>query len=113
MVGKFRFFRVEPSVIAGVYDVINTGNPAEMKASASAKVSFPRKSSAGLPLSSKEIYLNNNNIGAEGAKHVAEALKVNTSLNGLIGGNNIRDKGAKHVADALKVIFVGKNLVAS
>ena len=41
LVGKFRFFRVEPSVIAGVYDVINTGNPAEMKASASAKVSFP------------------------------------------------------------------------
>ena len=52
----------------------------------------------------KEIYLNNNNIGAEGAKHVAEALKVSTSLKWInLSGNNIRDKGAKHIADALKV----------
>jgi hypothetical protein len=31
-----------------------------------------------------EIHLDVNNIGAEGAKYVAEALKVNTSLTEII-----------------------------
>ena len=51
-----------------------------------------------------EIRLYSNNIGAEGAKYVAEALKVNTSLTEInLAGNNIGDEGAKYVAEALKV----------
>ena len=51
-----------------------------------------------------EIHLDGNNIGAEGAKYVAEALKVNTSLTKIhLGGNNIGAEGAKYVAEALKV----------
>ena len=50
------------------------------------------------------INLRWNNIGAEGAKYVAEALKVNTSLTEIhLGGNNIGAEGAKYVAEALKV----------
>ena len=50
------------------------------------------------------IYLQHNNIGAEGAKYVAEALKVNTSLTKIdLRWNNIGDEGAKYVAEALKV----------
>ena len=40
------------------------------------------------------IDLHNNNIGAEGAKYVAEALKVNTSLTKInLSYNNIGDEG--------------------
>ena len=43
-------------------------------------------------------------IGDEGAKYVAEALKVNTSLTEIdLGWNNIDAEGAKYVAEALKV----------
>ena len=50
------------------------------------------------------INLYYNNIGAEGAKYVAEALKVNTSLTEIHwGGNNIGAEGAKYVAEAWKV----------
>ena len=51
-----------------------------------------------------EIHLGGNIIGAEGAKYVAEALKVNTSLTEIhLGGNIIGAEGAKYVAEALKV----------
>ena len=51
-----------------------------------------------------EIGLGWDNIGAEGAKYVAEALKVNTSLTEIhLGSNSIGDEGAKYVAQALKV----------
>ena len=45
-----------------------------------------------------------NYIGAAGAKYVAEALKVNTSLTEInLFNNNIGAEGAKYVAEALKV----------
>jgi len=45
-----------------------------------------------------------NNIRDEGAKAIAEALKVNTVLTVLyLGENNIGDDGAKAIAEALKV----------
>jgi hypothetical protein len=48
--------------------------------------------------------LGENDIGDEGAKYVAEALKVNTSLTEItLYDNNIGDDGAKYVAEALKV----------
>ena len=44
------------------------------------------------------------NIGAEGAKFLAEALKVNTSLKRInIGCSNISAEGAKYLAGALEV----------
>ena len=50
------------------------------------------------------INLSCNKIGAEGAKYVAEALKVNTSLTKIyLAGNKIGDEGAKYVGEALKV----------
>ena len=45
-----------------------------------------------------------NEIGDEGAKAIAEALKVNTVLTRLrLGENKIGDEGAKAIAEALKV----------
>ena len=45
------------------------------------------------------IDLGRNNIGDEGAKYVAEALKVNTSLTKInLWDNDIGDEGAKYVA---------------
>jgi hypothetical protein len=41
-------------------------------------------------------------IGADGAQHIADALKVNTSLTTLILSFN-RICSAKHLADALRV----------
>ena len=53
---------------------------------------------------SQELYLDDNNISDEGAKALAEALKVNTALQGLIlDRNNISDEGAEALAEALKV----------
>jgi hypothetical protein len=50
------------------------------------------------------VNLDYNNIGAEGAKYVAEALKVNTSLTEIcLDDNEIGAEGAKYVAEALKV----------
>ncbi len=50
------------------------------------------------------IYLGSNKIGDEGAKDLAEALKVNTSLEMIdLGSNKIGDEGAKDLAEALKV----------
>ena len=46
----------------------------------------------------------NNNIGADGAKAIAEALKVNPVLTTLsLSGNRIGAEGAKAIAEALKV----------
>ncbi|KAL1512428.1 hypothetical protein AB1Y20_005683 [Prymnesium parvum] len=51
-----------------------------------------------LPLSHTQ-----NNIGAEGAAHIAEALKTNTSLTSLnLRGTNIGAEGAAHIAEVLK-----------
>jgi hypothetical protein len=48
--------------------------------------------------------LEDNNIGAEGAKAIAEALKVNMILTTLgLSANSIGDEGAKAIAEALKV----------
>ena len=50
------------------------------------------------------IVLSWSSIGAEGAKYVAEALKVNTSLTEIhLFYNYIGAEGAKYVAEALKV----------
>jgi len=51
-----------------------------------------------------ELELSGNEIGDEGAKAIAEALKVNAVLTELrLGANNIGDDGAKVIAEALKV----------
>ena len=43
------------------------------------------------------IHLKNNRIGAEGAKYIAKALKVNTSLRDIcLDNNNIGAEGATH-----------------
>ena len=54
--------------------------------------------------------LGRNAIGDEGAKTIAEALKVNTFLTTLnLGHNAIGDEGAKTIAEALKAhIFLTK-----
>ena len=47
------------------------------------------------------IHLNRNNIGAEGAKYVAEALKVNTSLTEItLFYNNIGAEGQRSLREA-------------
>ena len=51
-----------------------------------------------------ELNLGWNSIGREGAKAIAEALKVNPVLNNLdLGYNSIGVDGAKAIAEALKV----------
>ena len=50
-----------------------------------------------------EIHLGENNIGAEGAKYVAEALKVNTSLTEInLASNKIGDEGKHSLREAWK-----------
>ncbi|KOO27685.1 hypothetical protein Ctob_014594 [Chrysochromulina tobinii] len=52
----------------------------------------------------KNCYLLNNKIGNEGAKAIAEALKVNAVLTSVdLRVNSIGDEGAKAIAEALKV----------
>ena len=47
--------------------------------------------------------MSNNYIGVDGAKAIAEALKVNPVLTKLdIRANNMRDAGEKAVRDAVK-----------
>ena len=47
------------------------------------------------------INLSTNNIGAEGAKTIGEALKVNTSLTRIgLNTNNIGTEGAKAIGEA-------------
>jgi len=51
-----------------------------------------------------ELDLNSNNIDADGAKQIADALKVSHSLRTLdLSHNNIGDVGAQVIADALNV----------
>jgi len=52
-----------------------------------------------------KIDLESNKIRPEGAKHLAEALKVNKALTkiSLSFNNRIGPEGAKHLAEALKV----------
>jgi hypothetical protein len=48
-----------------------------------------------------EIHLDENEIGAEGAKYVAEALKVNTSLTEItLFYNNIGAEGQRSLREA-------------
>ena len=52
------------------------------------------------------LSLNGNNIGAAGAKAIADAIGASGSLTTLVlgdefGGNNIGDAGAKAIADAI------------
>ena len=50
--------------------------------------------------------LSKNNIGSDGAKMIADALKINQTLTLLdINENNIGDDGAKQIADALKINY--------
>merc|ERR1712167_461891 len=52
----------------------------------------------------EELNLTSNKISAEGAKALAQALKVNTVLQGLnLDSNTISDEGSKALAEALKV----------
>ncbi|CAF1561785.1 unnamed protein product [Didymodactylos carnosus] len=49
------------------------------------------------------LYISNNNISNEGATSIADALKINETLTELyIGENNISNEGATSIADALK-----------
>ena len=49
------------------------------------------------------LYLGDNNIGVEGAKAIAEALKVNAVLTTLVlQSNNLGDAGKTAVQDAVK-----------
>jgi hypothetical protein len=51
--------------------------------------------------------LGENNIGDDGAKAIAEALKVNAvKTTVLLGDNNIGDEGAIAIAEVLKDIAV-------
>ena len=55
-------------------------------------------------LSLEKLVLSQNNIGDDGAKQFADAVKVNQSLKTLdLSDNNIGDDGAKMIADALKI----------
>ncbi|KOO22573.1 nod3 protein [Chrysochromulina tobinii] len=59
-----------------------------------------------------ELSLGANNIGVDGAKAIAEALKVNAVLTKLwLWDNKIGDVGAKAIAEALKVNAVVTTLV--
>ena len=59
-----------------------------------------------------QLWLNDNKIGDNGAKAIAEALKVNTVLTNLyLGYNSIGVEGAKAIAEALKVNTVLTKLV--
>ena len=59
----------------------------------------------------KELFLRFNNICDDGAKQIAGALEVNHSLKTLnMSFNNIDDDGAKLIADALKVNHSLKSL---
>ena len=52
----------------------------------------------------KALYLSSNNIGDDGAKIISDALKVNHSVESLIlGSNMIGDDGVKAIADALGI----------
>ena len=62
--------------------------------------------------------MNANRIGVDGAKAIAEALKVNPVLTELdLYNNQIRDDGAKAIAEALKVnpvlttLYLGYNSI--
>ena len=49
------------------------------------------------------IIFGNTNLGPEGAKHIAEALKQNTSVKGIyLDNNNLGPEGAKYIAEVLK-----------
>ncbi|CAF1010907.1 unnamed protein product [Adineta ricciae] len=49
------------------------------------------------------LNLSGNRIGAEGAQHIAYALRMNTTLTTLnLSGNRIGAEGAQHIADALR-----------
>jgi hypothetical protein len=48
------------------------------------------------------LYLGSNQIGAEGAKELAAAVKHSATMTRLyLGGNQIGDEGAKDLADAV------------
>ena len=55
-------------------------------------------------LASSGRSLNNNDIGAQGATAIGEALKVNGALTSLwLAENKIGDQGASAIGEALKV----------
>jgi hypothetical protein len=63
--------------------------------------------------------LYNQRIGDNGAKYLADVLKINTSITSIdLWSNNIGDDGAKYLADALKTntsitnIYLGPTILA-
>ena len=51
-----------------------------------------------------QLFLYNNNIGCNGAKFIAELLKINERLKELnLSGNNIGNEGIKYIAESLKI----------
>ena len=51
-----------------------------------------------------KLYLGSNDIGADGVRHIADVLKINSALRELnLRSNNIGDGGAGHIADVLKI----------
>ena len=67
---------------------------------------FPNLEAAGLGVFNRvltSLNLEFNSIGVEGAKAIAEALKVNAVLTSLwLGSNNLGDAGKTAVQDAVK-----------
>jgi Ran GTPase-activating protein (RanGAP) involved in mRNA processing and transport len=62
----------------------------------------------------QEIDLSNNNIADEGAKWIAEAIKVNSALLKIsISQDNIGPEGLKWMADAIKVLWTLHRRLAS
>jgi proline dehydrogenase len=52
----------------------------------------------------QKICLNRNNIGDEGAKYLADAIKLNSMLLKVdLWNNNIGDEGVKYLEDAIKL----------
>ena len=56
-----------------------------------------------IPGECTSLEVNRNNVGVEGAKALAEALKTNTALTSLdLYRNSVGDEGAKALAESLK-----------
>jgi Ran GTPase-activating protein (RanGAP) involved in mRNA processing and transport len=50
------------------------------------------------------ISLNSNTIGDQGAKYLADAIKINSTLQEIyLGDNSIEDEGAEYLSQAIKL----------
>ena len=58
---------------------------------------------SALCASCSQLHLEDNQIGPEGAKPLADALKVNASLTKIsLAGNNLEEEGTKVICEAVK-----------